>query len=227
MSWNVLLAENSQGMHDLREAIQKASTKGILLYCAASENNASTTGDEAWPAACRETISIGAANDNRGRRDYVGADAKFLFPSTHDGEDRGSSAATAVAAGLGSLILYCLKAKQCEELSSNLEKGRQVDQKEKHGSRRERQTDEKTGKIGQKEKQSLQQVSFAAGDDPRGMMLKVFGSLCPDKTSNYVDIDMLLGKGPISYGSITKHCEPHITKAGTQKRILLKASSGM
>lgn len=200
-----MLDDNHPHKQALEDVIREASRRKILLYCAASEKKPSTGGNKAWPSSCGETFSIGAASDHRTAKDYVGNDARFLFPSDDDGHDGGSSAATAVAAGLASLILYCLKSNRQEEEQSNMEKEKQTGQKEK-------QTGQKEGAMGQKEKQ-IQQPPSAAGDDPRGMMEKVFDSLC-QKGSSYVDIDTLLGKGTVSYGSITKHCQPHIKTGG-------------
>ncbi|KAI8274112.1 hypothetical protein K4K60_010027 [Colletotrichum sp. SAR11_57] len=192
MSWNVTLAQDSDDRKQLEDAIRDADRANILLFCAASENKPSTSGNEVLPSACKETFSIGAASQYQHRRDYVGDDAVFLFPSEHDEGDDGSSAATALAAGLAGLILYCLKNERREQRMLEEQRNLKV-----------------AGRL-------QQELPSAAGDHPRTMMRRVFNNLCGDKGSKYVDINDLLSKDKVTYRTITKHCQPYLS-TGSRK----------
>ncbi|KAK0717289.1 hypothetical protein B0T26DRAFT_871811 [Lasiosphaeria miniovina] len=55
------------------------------------------SGEKAWPSACQETFSIGAAHISLGKKSLVGRKAQFFFPSQDvldDVVDSGTSAAT-------------------------------------------------------------------------------------------------------------------------------------
>jgi hypothetical protein len=191
MSWNVVLAATDDDKERLQNAISDARRHNILMYCAASEKKATKSGNKYWPSSCEDTFSIGAASENRVAMNYVDSDAQFLFPSENvlaNKRDGGSSAATALAAGLASLILFCLKKRE-KDTPTFLKQ---------------------------------QPLLSAAGKDPRLMMEKVFETLSRDSGNGYVDIDPLFNRGKMSYGSITKHCDPYITPhtpvgTGTQK----------
>jgi hypothetical protein len=194
MSWNLWLSNNHPKQLELEEVVRKASWRGILMYCAASETKATKSEDEAWPTGCKETFSIGAASENRTRKDYVGSDAKYLFPSDRvlkyeGGRDGRNSAATALAAGLASLVLFCLKKNQRDEVNNTLDKEKQTGKKEH-----------------QKPHEKPKRPS-ATGCDPRGMMEGVFNSLAPG--GGYVDIDALV-KGSSSFMTIAKYSQTYV-----------------
>jgi len=110
MSWNVQRNENHPDITSLLEAVRKASNANILMYCAASNTKATTkSNDPYFPGGFNEVTAIGAA-DYLFPGDYVlnGPDGK----PTKEG---GNSAATALAAGMAALILFCIK-KSGEEI---------------------------------------------------------------------------------------------------------------
>ena len=166
-----------------------------LLYCAAGEKKQTMPGKKAYPSTCLETFSIGAANDNRSAYDYVG-ESRFLFPSGNNGVDGGSSAATALAAGLASLILYCLRSHNREQERITLEKEEKM--RDKGGQ----------GQPAQQPLQKQEPSAPAVDEDPHDMMGKVFDSLCRERSSRYVEIDELIGKdkGPATYATIATRC---------------------
>ncbi|KAH8648709.1 hypothetical protein BGZ61DRAFT_50889 [Ilyonectria robusta] len=224
MSWSVLLSDADERRRKLRNAIEEASKLGILVYCAAREDKDSTPGGEmkAWPSSCDETFSIGAAHIYQGKKDWVGRDAQFHFPSenvldSHDLVNGGTSAATALAAGLASLLLFCLKRNQ---------RDRERDDQDK---KQHQETTALTmqGSVGQQQIRQQQQQTerrssklFHAGEDSRGMIEKVFQNLSEDIGDGrmYVDVGSLARITPASYAAIaTKYCEPHIKPLARKK----------
>ncbi|GJN69443.1 hypothetical protein PLICBS_003491 [Purpureocillium lilacinum] len=124
MSWNVQRNENHPDITSLLEAVRKASNANILMYCAASNTKATTkSNDPYFPGGFNEVTAIGAADWDQIRKPYVGGDADYLFPGDYvlngpEGKptkEGGNSAATALAAGMAALILFCIK-KSGEEI---------------------------------------------------------------------------------------------------------------
>ncbi|KAK1843361.1 intracellular serine protease [Colletotrichum chrysophilum] len=163
MSWNVMLGENSVEKRGLQDAILAAQREGILMFCAASEKKPTETDDKSWPCGFAETISIGAASERRNAQDYVGDDANFILPLDADGAGSGSSAATALSAGLASLILYSFKKARYD----------------------------KDNKQSEKLPKRPGNSSSAEEEVPHILMRNVLDSLCKRKDSKYVDINML------------------------------------
>lgn len=100
----------------LSEVCRKAGSKNIVMLCSAHDEGFNL--EEAWPAAHADSWTI-AACDNYGKvlhetkqtYDYAipGVDVRAGIVPFLDSNDRisGSSVATAIAAGLSSLILSC------------------------------------------------------------------------------------------------------------------------
>lgn len=108
----------------LADAIKKAKAKGILMFCSASDNIEHRAMESLPYSAAPESIfRIGSATSS-GQRDALSEDRQhinYFFPGINVGESRnprstapiqyhdGSSVATALAAGLASLILHCTR----------------------------------------------------------------------------------------------------------------------
>ncbi|KAH6715880.1 hypothetical protein BKA61DRAFT_334368 [Leptodontidium sp. MPI-SDFR-AT-0119] len=126
MSWTIeRTATNATDIIDLEAAIEAAARAGILMFCAA--NDQGVAADRSFPAACGGTkhlFKIGAAEASGTVWKWVGdpADVDFIFPGHNVIKDRpnnaplekcktltGSSVATAFAAGLAALVLYCVQ----------------------------------------------------------------------------------------------------------------------
>ena len=122
MSWTIeRTQENASDIADLESAIEAAAKKGILMFCAASDQGA--VGDHSFPYACGGTkhlFKIGAAGASGTIWKWVGeGEVDFIFPGQNIVMEQpnntsiavcekltGSSVATALAAGLAALILY-------------------------------------------------------------------------------------------------------------------------
>ena len=122
MSWTIPGApENASDIKQLENAIINAANADILMFCSASDQAGEV--DRTFPAACAGTkniFKIGAAEAPGTPYKYTSENTvDFLFPG-HKVVQRyehgmmadwksltGSSVATALAAGLAALILYC------------------------------------------------------------------------------------------------------------------------
>lgn len=124
MSWTIRYPgpqhQSSPDFKELAAAVQMAQSKGILLFCSASDQGQ----DDAptYPAFKAGAIfKIGGADVDGNLHTQVGGESKvdFIFPGdtmTTDNTSEslsqgqwftGSSVATAFAAGLAAVILYC------------------------------------------------------------------------------------------------------------------------
>jgi hypothetical protein len=114
MSWTI--ESNSDDVEDFRKAIKAASDKGIIMFCAFSDQG-NVHKDNCFPSAFDSTLTIGAATALGSPCTWVNTEnVAFLLPGEHITIDRnaeesvkpesGSSIATALAAGLASLLLY-------------------------------------------------------------------------------------------------------------------------
>ena len=114
MSWTI----DSSGpeIGELKDIIHEADTSKILMFCAFSDQG-NTHGKNCMPASCPETIVIGAATGWAYPCTWVdSSQVDYLCPGEHILIDRhakpgstpksGSSIATALAAGLGALLLH-------------------------------------------------------------------------------------------------------------------------
>jgi len=125
MSWTIeRTADNAADIVDLESAIRAAENAGILMFCAANDQGIKK--DESFPAACGTKLlfKIGAAEASGAVWKWVGhpGDVDFIFPGHNVVKERpidtpidkcttltGSSVATAIAAGLAALVLYCVQ----------------------------------------------------------------------------------------------------------------------
>jgi hypothetical protein len=116
----MLPPENDAERLDLENAILDANNAGILMFCSASDKGPKQT--NTYPSkATNKIFTIGAANSSGATMAYVGnpANVDYTFPgdkvkvdggpmgTTASELKDGSSVATALAAGLAALILYC------------------------------------------------------------------------------------------------------------------------
>ncbi|KAL7621994.1 hypothetical protein AAE478_007495 [Parahypoxylon ruwenzoriense] len=122
MSWTIKDEAQADGS-SLTEQITEAERAGIVLFCSSDDkgqhNNAQ---NQLLPSPSNLLKRIGSCNGNGTKSDFVNeTEIHYLFPGeqlpvmqqhwrSKRGElrtDRGSSASTALAAGLASLILWC------------------------------------------------------------------------------------------------------------------------
>ncbi|KAH8131127.1 hypothetical protein FP744_10007985 [Trichoderma asperellum] len=122
MSWTIDPPEDEEERRLLDFAIGTAANENILLFCSASDKGAKSS--ETYPSkATKKIFTIGAATSSGMADPWVGnlGNINFTFPGTKvemDGlrtddsssrEVSGSSIATALAAGLAGLVLYCVQ----------------------------------------------------------------------------------------------------------------------
>ncbi|KAK8172111.1 hypothetical protein BKA80DRAFT_262081 [Phyllosticta citrichinensis] len=124
MSWTIERTEdNKEYIEQFQEALRIAAGKNILLFCACPDQGADST--PTYPAASELCARIGAAKASGEANQWVrAAPFDFLFPGDKVVRDRhgdfdrqqskcrlltGSSVATALAAGFGALVLYCVR----------------------------------------------------------------------------------------------------------------------
>lgn len=122
MSWSIQPPEDAREKHALESAIAEAANADILMFCSASDKGPKE--NATYPAkATSKIFTIGAAKATGVADPWVGntSNVSFIFPGTKvevDGspsgvtapeEATGSSIATALAAGLAALILYCVQ----------------------------------------------------------------------------------------------------------------------
>lgn len=123
MSWTIYQTreqgDNASGITKLKDAIEYAGRKNVIMFCA-SEDRGFSSSEQPYPATdCNPNIlkCVGAAGTYGERSQYVNPNhIDYLFPgeiavayklSTGESRVSGSSAATALAAGLAGLILWC------------------------------------------------------------------------------------------------------------------------
>lgn len=120
MSWTVKKAkvgtfDNGNGILSLETEIQGAAKRDILMFCAV-QDGAHYEADEVYPSQSdtRKLLIVGSADENGERSTFVNKNsADHLFPgevslpSILNENDKGSSVATAVAAGMAAMILWC------------------------------------------------------------------------------------------------------------------------
>lgn len=140
MSWTIeRTPHNESDILELESAIAAAANERILMFCAANDQGIAR--DRSFPAACALTkhlFKIGAAEASGAVWKWVGdpADVDFIFPGHNVVKERpndapvdkcrtltGSSVATAIAAGLAALVLYCVQLGALNTQASNQQQG--------------------------------------------------------------------------------------------------------
>ncbi|KAI3579747.1 peptidase S8/S53 domain-containing protein, partial [Fusarium oxysporum f. sp. albedinis] len=115
MSWTIE-RPGKEMPTDLKDAVKKAKKEGIVMFCAASDQGGSSS-LQCYPGAFEKTcIRIGSCSSSDVASAWVHHDlVDFLLPGENilvtngDGtaqEQQGSSFATAIASGLGGLLIY-------------------------------------------------------------------------------------------------------------------------
>ena len=121
MSWTIDPPDDENDKRDLEGAILEAAKEDILMFCSAKDKGAKQT--SSFPSlATNKIFKIGAAEASGAPDAWVGDLTRidFTFPGNQVeleglGNDinkevvSGSSVATALAAGLAALILYCVQ----------------------------------------------------------------------------------------------------------------------
>lgn len=116
MSWSI---EESPDTRALNVALGKAQAAGIVMFCSCIDRGASAA-DNTYPGKSNCYIKIGAATASGEKLPWVsGEQSEFLLPgenvqpaeadawSHSQSGPFGSSIATALAAGLAGVLLYC------------------------------------------------------------------------------------------------------------------------
>lgn len=118
MSWNLIKTpENRKQIEELDLKVQEAANQhGIIMYCAAADQSLYGR-QELYPLSSKTSLikAIGSAGVH-GRPSVFVDDSRvnYLFPGEEIaelefGKREGSSAATALAVGFASLILWCFE----------------------------------------------------------------------------------------------------------------------
>lgn len=138
MSWTIeRTPHNEIDILELESAIAAAAKEQILMFCAANDQGIAR--NHSFPAASTKHIfKIGAAEASGEMWKWVGdpADVDFIFPGHNVVKERpndapvekcrtltGSSVATAIAAGLAALVLYCVQLGALNTQASNQQQG--------------------------------------------------------------------------------------------------------
>ncbi|KAF4467897.1 subtilisin [Fusarium albosuccineum] len=120
MSWTIKRIKSGQGENQtaitaLERAIQKAANNDILMFCAV-QDSAHYGNDEIFPqkSDTKKLMIVGSADEDGDRSKFVNENCfDYLFPGEISipgmlaETDKGSSVATAVAAGTAAMILWC------------------------------------------------------------------------------------------------------------------------
>jgi hypothetical protein len=116
MSWTLIETDqNSEQISKLKRQISDAAGDSIILYCAAADQALYGSLKKLHPAGSDATIRVvGSATETGHGSGFVRQDqVNYLFPGEEFeeiGNRKGSSAATALAAGFAALILWCYEA---------------------------------------------------------------------------------------------------------------------
>ncbi|KAL6695376.1 hypothetical protein J3F84DRAFT_335861 [Trichoderma pleuroticola] len=120
MSWTIESnSAEGQEIKQLKDAISSAENKNILMFCSADDKGAISS-DHCYPNAWKKSLLIRAGNETGSMCDWVPAhqaSEMFIFPGLNipfspwidapDNFESGSSVATAIAAGLAGVLLFC------------------------------------------------------------------------------------------------------------------------
>lgn len=130
MSWTFeRTAKNETVLEkDLTEAVKRAATKEILMFCSTGDKGGCKNG-QIFPACLDGVFRIGAANSSGKERAETEIDSHYLLPGENLQTEMpshiksgvvspvsGSSLATALASGLAALLLYCIDCKDNKKL---------------------------------------------------------------------------------------------------------------
>ncbi|KUJ11640.1 uncharacterized protein LY89DRAFT_228881 [Mollisia scopiformis] len=107
----------------LSEAVRTAGFNGIFMVCSTADEGGNKP--NCWPAQCPETVGIAACDEMGVLTHYSNTEAQFYFQGERivydsvQGSDTreeisGSSVATAIAAGVASLVLACCQIDEIE-----------------------------------------------------------------------------------------------------------------
>lgn len=122
MSWTIeKTSDNETDIRRLEETLQEAAKQKILLFC--SSNDEITSSNGSHPSHDKTRFKIGAATAHGKISQYTQSEeVDFIFPGdkvirerydsvldTNSSLVSGSSVATALAAGLAALVLYCVQ----------------------------------------------------------------------------------------------------------------------
>ncbi|KAL7805226.1 hypothetical protein V8C44DRAFT_341207 [Trichoderma aethiopicum] len=118
MSWSLVSSSsNKDGIAELKTQIEEAAKAKILIYCAAADKGPFAEKGTIFPHS-RSTPGvriIGSAKEAGGESQFIDpTQVHYLFPGENIpdlGDTKGSSVATALAAGFAALILWCFKHK--------------------------------------------------------------------------------------------------------------------
>ncbi|KAK4082336.1 uncharacterized protein Triagg1_2148 [Trichoderma aggressivum f. europaeum] len=116
MSWSLVeTPRNAEGIKKLEDQIRIAADKNILLYCAATDKAPYDDDTRLYPqdSDTKHILIVGSARENGEESSFVNlAQVDYLFPGegiTELDDQKGSSAAAALAAGFSALILWCFR----------------------------------------------------------------------------------------------------------------------
>lgn len=127
MSWSIKASgQNKDDIAKFKQQIDLAHTAGIILFCSSSDEGRHISRDEVLPGSSDSVKIVGSCDSHGSASGFVNEkNVHYLFPGEHlsimkshfkgkkkrrDNEatlDQGSSASTALAAGLAALILWC------------------------------------------------------------------------------------------------------------------------
>jgi hypothetical protein len=128
MSWTLPMEDSQNTDNPVRNVLQQAINRNVLMFCSAPDQGKFTLSDYPSAPFPKEFFRIGAANADGTVFGWTPEDITFILPGVHVVEDQirrkssmsvqekgtadhtGSSVATALGAGLAAMILYCLKA---------------------------------------------------------------------------------------------------------------------
>ncbi|KAK4221818.1 hypothetical protein QBC38DRAFT_461075, partial [Podospora fimiseda] len=132
MSWFI---NSSADLPGLFNALRSAENSGIAMFCASIDEGGMAP-DNTWPGRSKSCIKIGACTGDGDKLSWVSEkNSSFLFPgdapisvvgnkdqwSPHRPMLAGSSVATARAAGLAAILLYCDKLIKSQDTDNKLQ----------------------------------------------------------------------------------------------------------
>lgn len=139
MSWSLRRsAQNEEDIESLEKEIRRAAEAKIIMYCAA-EDQFQYGGDQKilpGDSDTRAIKTVGSAREGGDKSDFVNVDqVKYLIPGEEvlpDSKKEGSSAATALAAGVAALVLWCFEVTPGSEGMAAMANPKRMDQLFRH-----------------------------------------------------------------------------------------------